>query len=67
MLDKRSPESTLREETELMDRALSALRSGDTANARELLRAHATRFPNGALVRERERALVRLKDAESSR
>jgi hypothetical protein len=58
--------STLREETELMDRALSALRSGSHAAARSLLREHAARFPNGALAPERERALDRLKHAEIS-
>lgn len=66
-IGERSSQSTLREETELMDRALSALRAGETTRARELLGAHATRFPNGALVRERERALVRSKDLENSR
>ena len=66
-LENRSRESTLREETELVDWALSALRSGDTAGARALLQEHAQRFPNGVLVRERERALERVKHAETAR
>ncbi len=66
-LQNRSAASTLREETELVDWALSALRSGDTAGARALLQEHAQRFPNGALVRERERALERVKHAEATR
>jgi len=65
-LENRSPESTLREETELVDWALSALRSGDTAGARALLQEHAQRFPSGVLVRERERALERVRHAEAS-
>jgi hypothetical protein len=65
-LDQRPAESTLRAETELMDRALSALRSGNHASARSLLKQHATRFPNGTLSPERERALERLNHAELS-
>ncbi len=63
-LEGRPAESTLRAETELMDRALSALRLGSHANARSLLKQHAARFPNGALAPERERALERLNQAE---
>ncbi len=63
-LESQSQESTLRAETELVDKALSALRSRDTAAARAYLLQHAQRFPNGALVRERERALQRVKRAE---
>jgi hypothetical protein len=65
-LERAPAESTLREETELMDRALSALRSGSHEAARRLLGEHAARFPKGALAPERERALERLKQAELS-
>lgn len=65
-LDRQPAASTLREETELMDRALSALRSENHDAARNLLREHAARFPKGALAPERERALERLKHAELS-
>lgn len=51
---------TLREETELMERALAAIREGDRATAFSVLKDHARRFPNGLLARERERALGRL-------
>jgi TolA-binding protein len=59
-------ESTLRAEAELMARALSALRSGEYTTARSLLRQHAERFPNGALAPERDRALARLNQAETT-
>jgi TolA-binding protein len=52
-------EGSLRQETALMERALSALRRGDVQGARQALAEHASRFPNGHLVRERERALER--------
>jgi hypothetical protein len=52
-------ESTLREEADIMARALSALRTGDHATARRWLDEHARRFPNGQLQRERERARER--------
>ena len=58
--------STLREETELMERALVALKRGDRATARHWLMQHAQRFPNGVLVRERERALARVNDFDSA-
>lgn len=51
-------EGTLRAETALIEGALAAIRGGDTARARDLLTQHATQFPNGLLVRERERALA---------
>jgi hypothetical protein len=57
-------EGTLREETELVAKALSALRAGDTVKARGFLAQHARRFPSGMLVRERERALERVEHAE---
>jgi hypothetical protein len=56
-------EGTLRAETALIEGALAALRAGDTARVRSLLAEHATRFPNGLLVRERQRALSRVHDA----
>jgi hypothetical protein len=52
-------EGSLRQETALMERALAALRRGDVTSARQALAEHASRFPNGHLVRERERALER--------
>jgi TolA-binding protein len=48
--------SALRAEAELLERALSALHAGELQAARQALRAHAERFPQGALRRERERA-----------
>jgi hypothetical protein len=50
-------EGTLRAETALIERALSAIRAGEATRARALLAEHGERFPNGLLVRERERAL----------
>ena len=60
-------EGSLRAETALMERALSALQRDDVAGARSALAEHARRFPNGHLVRERERALERIlgKETES--
>lgn len=52
-------EGSLRAETALMERALSALKRDDVATARAALLEHARMFPNGHLVRERERALER--------
>jgi hypothetical protein len=48
--------SALRAEAELLERALSALHAGELQAARRALSAHAERFPQGALRRERERA-----------
>jgi hypothetical protein len=53
-------EGTLRAETAVMERALSALRRGDHVTARRELSAHAERFPNGHLKPDRERAFERL-------
>ena len=60
-------EGSLRAETALMERALSALKRDDVATARAALLEHARLFPNGHLVRERERALERTlgKETES--
>jgi hypothetical protein len=52
--------TTLREETALIDRALSALRAKDMQRATALLAEHERRFPNGLLSQERERARRKL-------
>ena len=44
---------SLREEVELMERARAALDAGRLQSAETLLRAHALRFPEGALAQER--------------
>jgi hypothetical protein len=60
--------TTLREETALIDRALSALRASDTQRATALLAEHERRFPNGLLAQERERAQRKLTEmAEGTR
>jgi len=51
----KSHSSTLRHESELIERVLTALRTHHHASARRLLAVHAQRFPEGALRRERER------------
>jgi len=53
-------ESTLAAETQLLDRAFSALAAGDRKTAQALVAEHAKRFPNGLLRQERERARARL-------
>lgn len=59
----RGPEpTTLREETAIIDRALSALRAKDTQRAAALLADHERRFPNGLLAQERERAQRKLQE-----
>lgn len=55
-------EGTLRAETALIEGALAALRAGDTTRAGGLLAEHAARFPNGLLLRERQRAHARMND-----
>lgn len=57
-----SPSSTLGEETRLLDRALSALGAGDQKRAAALLAEHESRYPQGLLVKERERAKARLSE-----
>jgi hypothetical protein len=64
---KRLDEGSLRAETALMERALSALQRDDVTTARATLAEHARRFPNGHLVRERERALERMLGKETER
>lgn len=59
-------EGTLRAETALIERALTALRRGDSAAARRALAEHSARFPEGQLVRERERALAKVAEKETS-
>ena len=60
-------EGTLRAETALLTSALAAIQRGDLATARSELAAHATRFPNGHLKLERERALERTLGKETER
>ena len=52
--------STLAAETQLLDRAFSALAAADRSTAAALVAEHARRFPNGLLRQERERARARL-------
>jgi hypothetical protein len=58
--NNRASVTTLREERALVDGALIAMSSGDRKRAAELLDAHASRFPNGLLRLERERARSKL-------
>jgi hypothetical protein len=60
-------EGTLRAETALIEGALAAIRGGDPARARGLLTQHATQFPHGLLVRERERALALSRTSDTTR
>jgi hypothetical protein len=60
-------EGTLRAETALIEGALAAIRGGDTTRARDLLTRHATQFPHGLLVRERERALALSRTSDTTR
>lgn len=53
--------STLEAETALIERALRAARMGDDDNARRWLSEHQSRYPNGALAPERQRALEQLR------
>lgn len=59
-VSKSTQASELAEETRLMERAISASRSGDRATASRYLDLHAAQFPNGALSPERERLRSRL-------
>jgi hypothetical protein len=54
--------STLAEETRLLDGAFAALSAGDRGRASQLIEAHAARYPNGLLQKERERARLRLSE-----
>jgi hypothetical protein len=59
--------TTLREETLLIDGALSALRASDTTRAGSLLAEHRRRFPSGLLHRERGRAERKLSEILQAR
>jgi hypothetical protein len=54
--------STLAEETRLLDGAFAALSASNLARAATLLREHETRYPDGLLAKERERAKTRLSE-----
>jgi hypothetical protein len=54
--------TTLSEETRLLDRAFAALSAGDTGAAAQLLAEHEARYPQGLLVKERQRAKTRLSE-----
>jgi hypothetical protein len=56
-----APASTLEAETMLVERALRAARTGDDDEARRWLSEHQSRYPNGALAPERQRALEQLR------
>lgn len=56
--------STLAEETGLVDSALSAIRATRFDDAARLLRTHEERFPHGTLELERERAVQKLREAQ---
>ncbi len=56
--------NSLAEETQLLDGALGALREGDLARATAYLDEHQSRFPQGKLTRERQRARQKLSEAE---
>jgi hypothetical protein len=58
-------ESTLGEETRLLEQAMLALGEADRNLARRSLDEHARRFPDGLLVRERERARGRLRQLDA--
>lgn len=53
---------TLTQETQLLERALLALRNRDVNSARRWLREHRRRFPRGVLAPERQSLLVRVED-----
>jgi hypothetical protein len=54
--------STLGEETRLLDRAFAELAAGHGAAAAQLVAEHEFRYPQGLLVKERERAKVKLSE-----
>ena len=56
-------DSSLAEETRLLDRAFAELAAGNRSAAAALIAEHARRFPNGLLRLERERARDRLEQA----
>jgi hypothetical protein len=60
---RRSPASELARETQLIERALAALRVDDVPAARSWLNLHAARYPHGLLSRDRERVLRRIDES----
>ena len=66
-LSPNKTETTLAEETQLIDAALAAVRRSDSALAERWLAEHRRRFPNGLLHRERLRAERKLHDLRSPR
>jgi hypothetical protein len=56
-------ESKLAEEAQLLDAALAAIRSGELIRAGQLIERHESRYPDGRLTAERERARRKLIDA----
>ena len=61
--DRARIDSSLAEETRLLDRAFAELAAGNRSAAAALIAEHARRFPNGLLRLERERARDRLEQA----
>jgi hypothetical protein len=59
--------STLGEETELIERALTALAAGQLDHARFWLTEHGRRFPDGLLQHERVRIRERLEREHRSK
>jgi hypothetical protein len=64
---RRRPASELARETQLIERALAALRVDDVAAARSWLNLHAARYPDGWLSRDRERVLQRIEESARAR
>lgn len=60
----RAPEvgSTLADETRLLDAVFAELTAGNRARAAQLIGEHESRYPQGLLQRERQRARVRLSE-----
>lgn len=54
--------TTLSEETRILDRAFAELAAGNEAAAAALVAEHEARYPRGLLVKERERAKIRLSE-----
>jgi hypothetical protein len=54
--------STLGDETRLLDRAFAELAAGHRVRAAELLAEHESRYPEGLLVKERERAKAKISE-----
>jgi trimeric autotransporter adhesin len=64
---RRRPASELARETQLIERALAALRVDDVPAARSWLNLHAARYPDGLLSRDRERVLQRIEESARAR